>query len=182
MTNKYHHLYQRDINGRYVPVIATELAERFADKVDKSHRDNGCWLWTGTVTNRGYGKISLGGATSGEVLAHRLSWEMANKKTVPQGMYVLHHCDNPLCVRPDHLFAGSQADNIHDMMSKGRGCHPNPASGERNGNSKLIVTQVLGIRKLLASGMSASSVGKRYGVRHSTVLNIRNRVTWVSVE
>jgi len=180
--NNYHHLYRRDSKGRYVGGSVTGIVDRFGDKVDKSPRGSGCWLWTGTVTSRGYGKIGLGSAVEGEVLAHRLSWELANGKPVPDSLYVLHRCDNPLCVNPDHLFVGSQADNVHDMMTKGRDCHPNPAIGERNGNSKLTIPQVLSIRRLLASGKSALSIGKLYGVTHSTILDIRNRAIWKSVK
>ena len=123
----------------------------------------------------------MGDATLGEVLAHRLSWELANGKPVPHGLYVLHHCDNPLCVRPEHLFIGTQADNIQDMMIKGRDSHHNPACGERNGNSKLTTEDVVDIRGLLASGETASSVGRIYGIHHSTILDIRNRVIWAMV-
>lgn len=180
--NKYHHLYQRDSKGRYIKGSVTTVRERFIDKVDKLSSVNGCWLWTGNVTSSGYGKVGLGSTSSGDVLAHRLSWELVNNKPVPKGMYVLHHCDNPLCVNPNHLFVGSQADNIQDMLAKGRCRHPNPARGERNGNSKLTESQVIDIRVLLASGKSALSIGKLYGVCHSTILDIRNRVIWATVD
>ena len=90
--------------------------ERFWANVDKSDT---CWEWTGYFHPYGYGVLYVEGKN---ILAHRLSWELENG-SIPEGMQVLHHCDNPPCVRHDHLFLGTQADNIEDMCEKGR--HPN---------------------------------------------------------
>jgi len=87
--------------------------ERFWSKISKTES---CWSWTGTIMKHGYGMLSIGGKFR---LAHRYSWELFNGH-IPDGLYALHHCDNPLCVRPDHLFIGTQKDNIMDMMAKGR--------------------------------------------------------------
>jgi len=80
--------------------------------------EDSCWLWTGSVTSAGYGVASslFGGTTSG---AHRLAWELTHG-LIPSGLIVCHHCDNPPCVRPDHLFLGTHLDNSNDMRSKGR--------------------------------------------------------------
>lgn len=72
-----------------------------------------CWLWTGRRDKNGYGKV-------GAALSHRVFWELHNGH-IPDGLYVLHHCDNPPCIRPTHLFLGTQADNVRDMAAKGRG-------------------------------------------------------------
>jgi hypothetical protein len=78
----------------------------------------GCWNWRGYLNNNGYGTISIDGV---EEYAHRASWMFFFGK-IPEGMCVLHHCDNPSCVRPDHLFLGTMSDNSKDMWRKGR--HP----------------------------------------------------------
>lgn len=96
------------------------LEERFFKWVKKT--DGGCWLWIGS-TNKvkpgsGAGQIRIKGRKN-PVLAHRISWEI-HKGPIPEGMNVCHSCDNPPCVNPDHLFLGSQSDNLKDMFAKGR--------------------------------------------------------------
>lgn len=93
----------------------TPLAVRFWAKVEKTPT---CWEWRGaTVT--GYGHISMGGVLGKIRLAHRISWEMHNGP-IPDGLHVCHRCDNPKCVRPDHLFLGTDLDNAQDRDAKGR--------------------------------------------------------------
>ncbi len=91
------------------------LQQRFDDKVS-IEPNSGCWLWTGTASAEGYGAISVAGRM---VLAHRVSWEL-HRTPLRTGECVLHHCDNPSCVNPGHLFVGSLADNSRDMTKKGR--------------------------------------------------------------
>lgn len=91
-------------------------AERFWAKVEKG---DGCWLWTASVNRRGYGKFKLRSYV--QVSAPRVAWMLTNGE-VPDGMFVCHTCDNPLCVNPSHLWIGTCADNNRDMMEKGR--HP----------------------------------------------------------
>lgn len=105
------------------------VAERFWPKVDKNgpvvRAELGpCWVWTGCQDDRGRGQIS---APGGKVRVHRLAWTLCNGE-IPGGSSVLHRCDNPRCVNPEHLFLGTQADNIHDMWSKGRAVMPAPGS------------------------------------------------------
>lgn len=92
------------------------LEERLWEKVDKT---GDCWVWTGYVNDDGYGRFSEGGHQGRKVMVHRVAWELLHG-SVPKGMQVLHSCDNPPCVKGEHLFLGTQADNVHDMVAKGR--------------------------------------------------------------
>lgn len=92
------------------------LADRFWEKVDRS---GDCWTWTAYRNPAGYGEINLGGRL-GAVLAHRVAYELTFD-VAPGDLHVLHRCDNPACVRPDHLFLGTHIDNMRDMTAKGRG-------------------------------------------------------------
>jgi len=94
------------------------LEERFWAKVRRS--EHGCWIWTGSQNSRGYGLISSGGTNSRTLYAHRVSYELTRGTIIPPNMDILHLCDNPPCVRPDHLQLGTRLDNIMDMLRKGR--------------------------------------------------------------
>lgn len=101
--------------------------DRFWSRVQKS---DGCWLWTGAKTQRGYGVMTLAGSTW---LAHRYAWTLVHG-SIPDARWVLHRCDNPNCVRVDHLFVGTPRDNREDMYRKGRARHhhgPAPKRGPR---------------------------------------------------
>ena len=143
------------------------LETRFWARVDKT---DGCWLWKGS-TCRGYGRISVENRI---MRAHRASWELAFGK-IPDGLYVLHHCDNNTCVRPDHLFLGTQKDNIQDCVQKGR---LNTAIGEKRGSTRLTVEQVLLIRQKLKLGIRARELANEYGVNRSTIYHIKQGRNW----
>lgn len=149
--------------------MALTLEQRFWAKVRKS---SGCWEWTGH-RNRGfsYGSIFVLGSLQ---YAHRVSW-MLHNGPIPAGLSVLHRCDNRPCVRPDHLFLGTYADNARDMSIKGRA---RGATGERNHSARLRRDDLPEIRRLVASGLSQRETGRRFGVSHTAIQNVLNNKTW----
>jgi len=143
--------------------------DRFEAKV--GNHGNGCWEWTAHRNMNGYGTFRLEGRTC---LAHRAAWELAYGP-IPDGIRVLHHCDNPSCVRPDHLFLGTQDDNIRDREEKGRG---GTARGERGGTAKLTEAQVLEIRRRADGGETQASLGTAFGVTQVNISHITRRRSW----
>jgi hypothetical protein len=146
------------------------LADRFWSKVDKT---SFCWLWRAAKTGAGYGQIRIttGPGQSKAIYSHRISWELANGP-IPEGLEVLHKCDNPPCVRPDHLFLGTQSDNENDSVSKGRWNHP---KGEEHPKAILTYAQVEEIRK---STLSQRKLAKQYSVSRGAVQAILNGRNW----
>jgi hypothetical protein len=135
---------------------------------------DGCWEWTGgRAGQRGYGAFGL--TRDRMVYAHRFSWIM-HFGPIPEGLFVCHRCDNPPCVRPDHLFLGSHRDNMADMVGKRRYPLTRPATrGERNGQHRLTEVQVRAIR---ASGDSNAHLARAYGVSETLIRAVRARRAW----
>lgn len=103
------------------------LSERLWNKVDKTDT---CWVWTGAVDRKGYGKIGVGSSKDGTrrlEIVPRAAWQVTNGP-IPDGLFVCHTCDNPRCCRPDHLWLGTCSDNLRDMSEKGRGRGQTPKS------------------------------------------------------
>lgn len=159
------------------------LLTKFNANINKngpiSNTANGCcWLWTGDKTSAGYGVINY--TAQGKrcrIYAHRFSLLQKLGSLVH---LALHHCDNPSCVNPDHLFEGTQKDNTLDMCQKGR-WNAGPPVGERNPSAKLTETQVLEIRNNHRQGQSARSLGRQYGVAKGTILGIIHRRNWTHI-
>jgi hypothetical protein len=131
---------------------------------------SGCWLWTAYRMKNGYGQFTV--AAQDRRLAHRAAWWL-HFGDVPEGMFVLHRCDNRACVNPKHLFLGTHADNMRDMLSKGR-----EARGEKARHAKLLEADV---RRIRASVGPRDSIASLYGVSGSLIGYIRRRDTWKHV-
>ncbi len=171
------------------------VGDRLWEKVDRNgpvpvHRPElgRCWIWTASKTKLGYGKIGVPGRTSGWDFAHRMSWEVTNGP-VPHGLFVCHHCDNPSCVRPDHLFLGTKAQNSADMAAKGRSSigNRNPTRlypgrvirGSRQHMARLDETKVAEIRaRFKAGGITEVALAREYGVSFQTVSLVVLGKTW----
>lgn len=112
-------------------MMPKSLEERFWSKVEKGG-PNDCWPWQGTKNRLGYGTIDLRLTEGKLVMAHRVSWGLANSTNPPNEMFVCHSCDNPGCVNPAHLWLGTPRDNMRDMIAKGRQRLPGRPAGSRN--------------------------------------------------
>lgn len=150
------------------------LEERFWAKVDR-RGPNRCWEWTAATTGAGYGKISVDGR---HVRAHRLAWKLA-RGPIPEGTCVCHHCDNPSCVNPAHLFLGTHADNVADKVAKGR---QRDHHGEANPQARLKADDVHEIRRLSAAGgVTQGAIATRYEVSRRHVCAIVRGERWTHI-
>jgi DNA-binding XRE family transcriptional regulator len=155
-----------------LPAKRRPLDERFWEKVDKSQLSpGGCWEWTGAKTWRGYGAFVI--EKGKQEPASRVSFVLENNIDISK-LHICHKCDNPSCVNPAHLFAGTNADNMRDKVKKKR-----HSFGEKNGDARLTEAQVLEIRHLYSSGnFSQRELAKQFGVSQRAILCIVNRILW----
>lgn len=146
----------------YIPIMKQSF-EKFFDKVD------GCWMWNGS--NKGkrmpYGSFTFRGKRNQS--AHRVSW-IIYKGDIPEGMLVLHKCDVPQCVNPDHLFLGNYLDNERDKLLKGR------HKGE-----KLNPEKVREIKSLFAVDYGDMKIARKFNVSYQTIYSIKNGKTWKDI-
>lgn len=150
-------------------MIVPEDVSRFWKYVDRS---SACWNWVGRNKVGEYGRIKISGRS---VLSHRYSYEL-HFGEIPKGKLVCHKCDNPLCVRPDHLFIGTYQDNVDDMVAKGRGVN---LTGENHGRSKLKNCQVLEIRSMYSSGRYfLKDLSNIFGVSVSQIHKCVKLIAW----
>ena len=151
------------------PETNEETKERFAKFILPAD-SRGCTEWSGYRTANGYGRFLLKGRPT---LASRIAWEFANG-AIRDGLCVLHRCDNPACVNVDHLFLGTQLENVADMASKGRSCH-----GDRHPKAKIGDEQAARILLLAKSGnLHQAKVARELGVAPSAICALVKRQTW----
>lgn len=148
-----------------------DLAERFWAKVDKS---GDCWIWQGGADQNGYGYI-YDEKRRKNAKAHRVSYEIANRfsKPIPPKLLVCHKCDNPPCVRPDHLFLGTNKNNMEDMVAKGR-----QNKGEKNGQAKVTAADVIEMKRLRKLGATYKELGDMFGLEQRTASMAVRGVNW----
>jgi hypothetical protein len=165
--------------------ISNALANKFWALV-KKRSGSGCWLWMGWRVPTGYGTFA---ANRKLIRAHRFAWILSHGD-IPAGMCVLHKCDNPSCVRPDHLWLGTHLDNMRDMNRKGRripatglrnGANTKPDQvlrGERHCRARFTDAQVLDIRRRIANGERNITIAREFGVSKGAISGIVNGRTW----
>jgi len=145
--------------------------ERFEPKMIPEP-NSGCWLWVGGQQKSGYGAFRF---LNKQCCAHRVSWTLYRGE-IPDGLCVLHKCDNRQCVNPDHLFLGTLKDNMQDMARKGRAPNPIWARGENNGGGgKLTESNVREIRT--AHGLHRE-IAETFGVSRPLVSAIKRGDVW----
>ena len=147
------------------------LAEHFEKYVI---RKDGCWGWKGK-NEKGYPKMTCR-KKLGSNLGHRASWIIHYGK-IPSELSVLHKCDNPICTNPEHLFIGTNEDNVNDMLEKRR----NPI-GSKVGTSKLDEEKVYSIKKLLKSGLGCKEISQKYNVTLQAISLIKNGKNWKHIK
>lgn len=174
-------------DGKLRPYCARRTQEEFArdfwSRVSIPTNDPvACWEWGGALHGKGtlvcYGSVWINGK---KWKTHRLSYFLTHGE-IPEGMFVCHHCDNPKCVRPDHLFLGTSKDNHADMISKGR---ENKERGEDRYNATLTESDVKAIRASYSfrgrTGLSGKQLSQKYGVNRSMISAILKRKRWKHV-
>lgn len=167
---KHYDRFRRTGTAEPGPKAAGSLESRFWRKVDKS---GDCWIWTGAKMKSGYGRLRTGGVGSDVWNAHRVSYHI-NKGEIPDGLFVLHKCDNPSCVNPDHLFLGDHDENMRDKARKGRG------AGENHPRSQLTDKQAREIK--FAKGKTHQELADQYGVGKMLVRDIRANRRWQHIK
>lgn len=181
-------------------MAVTNTPENFWKQVDKS---GDCWIWTASKIGRGYGQVKF---NYKHLRSHRVSWELTYGP-IPKGLFVLHKCDNPACVNPDHLELGTHKENMRQMVERERSpkgernarvMYPERyptgdshysrlqpermARGEKHGNSKLTADNIRHIRQVYSAGESTyEQLAHVYGVSITCIWNIVTRKTWAHV-
>ena len=151
-------------------IIEQKYIDRFWTKVDKS---GDCWEWLGANNGTGYGHYWYKDKVWN---THRFSWIIKNGE-IPAGLYICHHCDNRLCVNPEHLFLGTAKDNMQDASRKGRLINCGGTKGENHGMSKLTKVEVLKIREYYPES-TLKELAEKYDVIPMTIWRVVKRISW----
>lgn len=146
--------------------MAISLEIRLLARIEFDTSQWGCWLWAGSLGSHGYGQMHVDGRPQ---LVHRIAFRLWRGELPLDKPNICHHCDTRPCIRPDHLFAGTKADNSADMARKGR-------AGERK--SILTATDIPVIRARLAAGELQRSIAADYGVARQTITKIGAGKRW----
>jgi len=146
------------------------MSDKFWAMVAVSSSD-ACWVWVGRRDKYGYGVFSVNGKQVG---AHRVSWSLANGE-IQDGMHILHRCNNPSCVNPSHLYAGTHRQNMDDMIAAGS------KKGVKNGQAKLTDKDVVAIRKKCAAGSTMAEMSREYGMSFMAISNLVHMRSWKHV-
>ncbi len=157
-----------------IPVISDEAVKKFR-YYPFIVQDNGCWNYGGTIGNEGYGFVYTREPNGKKrtFLAHRVAYFIFNG-AIPKGALICHACDNPKCVNPKHLFAGTNQENMDDLTRKGR-----RRMGSANAWSTLKEEQVFEIKKLIQEGeLSNAEIGRKFGVGSTCISSIKTGKTW----
>ena len=169
--SNHYQLFKRHGNVVGIKTHAS-IEKRFWRFVDKKSESE-CWNWLGSL-RAGYGRISLGAKKDGSTSSHRFSWELHNKQSIPNGMVVMHSCDNPKCVNPNHLNIGTHKDNTQDMIAKGRKIVVAPVGDE---NGKAIINEEI-VKAIRESNLSHAALGRQFNVSPNCIRGVRTGRTW----
>lgn len=155
-------------------MITEKHIKRFWGHVEKL---DSCWEWRGSLNAYGYGRLGI--TVDGVKMrypSHRLSWAI-HYGIIPDGMFVCHKCDNRMCVNPEHLFIGTQVENMHDMVKKNR-----QSKGEGHGRSKATIKNVIAIRRMRKDGYSFSEIARKFSLSIKGVWLIATGEKWKIVD
>lgn len=156
------------------PNAPEHIARRLANGLNTAP-DDGCWEWQRSKNNHGYGTLTINGKRA---YAHILAFKLAGQ-CLPAGFDVMHACDNPACINPNHLEAGTRSKNMADCHARGRSRIPTPKMrGEMNGSAKLTTAQVAEVRRRLADGEVQRLIAASLGVSQSLISAIKLGRIW----
>ncbi len=154
----------------------TDFQKWFFSQCSNTDKPDECWEWQGCRGPQGYGELKIHSNTK---RAHRTAWQLNAGREPLEGLLILHHCDNPPCCNPSHLYEGTHQNNSDDMKMRDR---YNPAIGERNGQAKLTEDKVRYIKQQLKKGTPVFIISDKVEISQSVVFSIRRGNTWKHIE